>query len=131
MDSLLNLNSNFDRCYKRKTARLSLLSKLRFYIDQIAASAIYRFMILPTFMYCSILHLKLTQTQIDKLSSFHAQALKVVFANENLDQELPSAIYVNKIRACKIVRKCLSNDICDYFKDYLTLQYHKKKTRNN
>ena len=123
VDSLLNLNSNFDRCYNRATGRLRLLGKLRFYMDQAAASAIYRLMILPTFTYCGILHLKLTQTQINKLSSFHARALKVVFKNGIVDQdhELPSAINVNKIRACKIVRKCLNNDICDHFKNYFTL----------
>ena len=63
--SLLNLNSDFDRCYKRATGRLRLLGKLRFYVDQAAASTIYRLMILPTFTYCRILHLKLTQTQIN------------------------------------------------------------------
>ena len=102
-------------------------------MDQAAASAIYRLMILPIFTYCGILHLQLTQTQINKLSSFHARALKVVFKNGILDQdhELPSAIDVNKIRACKIVCKCLNNDICDHFKNYFTLQYHEKQTRNN
>ena len=32
VDSLLNLNSNFDRCYKGATGRLRLLVKLRFYM---------------------------------------------------------------------------------------------------
>ena len=90
-------------------------------------------MILPTLTYCGILHLQLTQTQINKLSSFYDRAVKVVFKNGNLDQDhnLPSAINVNKIRACKVVRKCLNNDICEHFKDYFTLQNHGKHTRNN
>ena len=133
VDSSLNLNSNFDSCYKRAAGRLRLLEKLRIYLDQAAANAIYCSMILPTLAYCGILHLQLTQTQINKLSSFYDRAVKVVFKNGNVDQDhnLPSAINVNKIRACKVVRKCLNNDICEHFKDYFTLQNHAKHTRNN
>ena len=61
--------------------------------------------------------------------------MKVVFKNGNVDQDhnLPSAINVNKIRACKIVRKCLNNDIYEHFK--LTILLCKilvnMHTRNN
>jgi hypothetical protein len=48
VDSSLNLNSNFDSCYKRAAGRLRLLEKLRIYLDQAAANAIYCSMILPT-----------------------------------------------------------------------------------
>ena len=35
-----------------------------------------------------------------------------------------------KIRACKLVRKCIDEDICDVFKDHFTIQNHGKGTRN-
>ena len=43
----------------------------------------------------------------------------------------PSVVGANKISACKFVRKCLENDICDILKNYFTLQQHERETRNN
>ena len=34
-------------------------------------------------------------------------------------------------RACKLVRKCLDNDICKNFQGYFELQQHKTQTRNS
>ena len=34
-------------------------------------------------------------------------------------------------RACKLVRKCLDNDICKNFPGYFELQQHKTQTRNS
>ena len=42
-----------------------------------------------------------------------------------------SVINANKMRACKLVRKCLVKDICDHFQNYFTLIEHEKETRNN
>ena len=36
-----------------------------------------------------------------------------------------------KIRACKLVRKCLENDICEHFQNCVFLIGHEKETRNN
>ena len=63
VDSTLNLNSHFDKCFKRASGRLRLLAKLRSYMDNATAATIYRSMILPTFTYCGILQLKLSNTQ--------------------------------------------------------------------
>ena len=38
--------------------------------------------------------------------------------------------YANKMRACKLVRKCLDKDICEHFQNYFTLIEHEKETRN-
>ena len=97
-------------------------------------TTIYCSMILPTFTYCGILQMKFTLTQIKKLLSFHARSLKIVFTNRIValgsGQELPSAINANKIKAYKLVCKCLNND-CLNIKDYFTLQHHEKQTRKN
>ena len=55
IDSTLNLNTFFEKCYKKASSRLSLLAKLRGDLDMKAAKAIYHRMILPTITYCGIL----------------------------------------------------------------------------
>ena len=42
-----------------------------------------------------------------------------------------SVINANKMRACKLVRKCLDKDVCGHFQNYFTLIEHHKETRNN
>ena len=64
VDSTLNLNCHFEKCYKRASSRLRLLGKLRLHLDMTAAKAIYRTMILPTFTFSGILLLKLTETHL-------------------------------------------------------------------
>ena len=49
IDSSLNLNSHFEKCFKRASSRLRLLVKLRDYLDLTATKVIYRSLILPTF----------------------------------------------------------------------------------
>ena len=131
IDGRLNLNPHFEKCFKRATGRLRLLAKLRDYLDIPSAKAIYRTMILPTFTYCGILQLKITQTQLNRLTSLHDWTLLVVFDGAGAGQDRPSVVAGNKIRACKLVRKCLDNDICDILKNYFTLQQHERETRNN
>ena len=36
----------------------------------------------------------------------------------------------SKIRACKLVRKCIDKDICGIFKNHFRIQNHGKETRN-
>ena len=100
-------------------------------MDNATAATIYRSMILPTFTYCGILQLKLSNTQISRLSSFHSRSLKVVYGDETAGKGLMSVINANKMRACKLVRKCLVKDICVHFQNYFTLIEHEKETRNN
>ena len=130
MDTTLNLNSHYDKCFKRATGRLRLLAKLRSCIDN--AKAIYRGMILPTLTYCGILQPKLTNTQISRLSSFHSRSLKIGNCDKTAAKKgLMSVINANKMRACRLARKCLEKDICGHFQNYCTLIEHGKETRNN
>ena len=43
----------------------------------------------------------------------------------------PKDINANKMRACKLIRKCLCKDICEHFQNYFTLIEHEKETRSN
>ena len=55
IDSTLNLNSHFEKCFKSASSRLRLLGKLRDYLDLASAKGICRSLILPTFTYSGIL----------------------------------------------------------------------------
>ena len=103
VDSSLNLNSNFNACYKKASGRLRLLAKIRSYLDQATAATIYHSMVLPTFTYCGILQLKYTNTQMSRLSSLYTRALKIVYGDVRPNQKLTSVVNANKTRACKLV----------------------------
>ena len=36
-----------------------------------------------------------------------------------------------RLRACKLVRKCLERETCEQLQNYFTLQEHERQTRNN
>ena len=131
-DSSLNMNTFFDKCYKKASSRLNLLSKLRHELDTIAAKSIYQSMIMPTFTYCGFYLLCLTQTQTNKLESFHKRAERIV--NRNCKNEtvlLQSIPNANKKRACIFVKSCIDGKVIDCFKKYFVLSSHGKNTRNN
>ena len=111
--------------------RLGLLAKIRDSFDLTSAKAVCDAMILPTFTYCRVLQLKLTSTQAKRLSSFHDRCLKIINGNTKNPTAIQSVINAKSSRACKLVRKCLDNDICETFQGYFELQKHKTQTRNN
>ena len=108
-----------------------LSTNIRDHLDLPAAKAIYRTMIMPVFTYCGILQLNLSQTQLTRLSLFHDRSMSVVYKGEQASDHIISVVNANKLRACKLVHKCIDNDICDLFKSYFTIQHHGKETRNN
>ena len=101
VDSTLNLNTNFELCYKRASGRLRLLSKLRCFLDSTTACKLYHSMIVPVVTYCGILNLKLTTGQSRKLAALHERAIR------------------------------MNNDICDSLQSHITTHEHIKMTRNN
>ena len=131
IDSSLNLNSHFDKCFKRATSRLRLLGKLRDYLDLTAAETIYCSLILPTFTYSGILLLKLTDTQLRRLASFHNRSVRTMQGNLNTSGRTQSFVSANYIRACKLVRKCIDKEICDTSQGYFEINDHNMRTRNN
>ena len=131
IDSTLNLNTHFEKCFKRASSRLRLLAKIRDSLDLTSAKAVYDSMILPTFTYCGVLQLKLTSTQARRLSSFHDRCLKIINGNSKNPTAIQSIANAKWTRACKLARKCLDNDICENFQGYFELQQHKIQTRNS
>ena len=51
IDATLNLNSHFDKAFKKAAGRLKLLEKLRHQIDMKTATRIYNTMIVPILTY--------------------------------------------------------------------------------
>ena len=130
VESTLNLTYHFEKCYKRASSRLRLLIKLRPHLDMTAATAIYRTMIQPTFTFSGILLLKLTETQTKRLSAFHDRFKRIVLGDSDTCDEIQSVVNANKVRACKLVRKCIDKDISDAFQGYFNSNAHTVRTRN-
>ena len=72
-------------------------------------------MIMPVFTYCGVLQMNLSETKMNQLKAFHDRCLKVVYDGEKSNEGLPSVVNANKIRAYKLVRKCIDKDICGTF----------------
>ena len=70
VDHTLNLNSYFDKTYKKMTSRLRLLNKLRSSMTASEVANIYNMVIVPLFSSCSLLKLTLTQTQENRILVF-------------------------------------------------------------
>lgn len=126
LDSKLNLNMNFEKKYKKVAGRLTLLSKMRQYINVDAATKIYEMVIVPIILYSSSIHLKLTNTQIKQLSSLDSRAKKIIGGTK----PVKSILSRMKIQSCILVRKCLNGETCDNFYGYFERNTHSRQTRN-
>ena len=78
VDHTLNLNTYFDKIYRKMNSRLRLLNKLRSNITASAAASIYNMVIVPLFSYCSLLKPTLTQTQVNRILSFERRAKEII-----------------------------------------------------
>ena len=130
IDSTLNLNTNFELCYKRASGRLRLLSKLRCFLDSTTACKLYRSMIVPVVTYCGILNLKPTTGQSRKLAALHERARRIIGMRAK-ECSVLSPERSNIKRACILVHNILNNDICDALQSHITTHEHIKTTRNN
>ena len=65
VSSSLDLNSHFEKSYKKAAGRLRLLARLRKYLDLKSAKEIYCSMILPVFTYCGVLEMNLSETKVN------------------------------------------------------------------
>jgi hypothetical protein len=121
----LTLSSHFDKCYKRASSRLRLVSKIRDHLTVSSAEKLFVSMIIPIMTYCCISNLKYTKSQENKLESLRRRASAIV------GKEVKSIRNLQKKRVCEIVRQCLMGDICDEMKEKFTPLEHKYLTRNN
>jgi len=126
VDSKLSLNKNFNSVYKKASARLRLLSALRFQMDDLTTSRVYDTMVTPLITFNSIINLNLNLTQQSKLTSLDNRARAITN-----NAQLPSVRSKILRNACCIVRKSLDGNICSNFVNYFGKLNHTKSTRNN
>ena len=69
LDSSLNLESHFDKMYKRAAGRFNLLRRIRPLIDKSSAEKIYKAMIQPVFTYCGTLGLCWSRSSKSRIES--------------------------------------------------------------
>ena len=131
VDSSLNMNTFFDKCYQKAPSCLNLLAKLRHELDTNAAKSIYQSMIMPTFTYCGLELLCLTNTQANKLESFHKRAERIVNTNDENRTVLQSISNANKKCVCAFVKLCLDHEVTDSFKECFVFCKYNKNTKNN
>ena len=124
LDQQLNLAENFDKKYKKASAKLGLLRKLKPLMTIKAANAVYTSAIIPALNYNCIIQLNLTQTQLKKLKSIEARASSILKSKTcNLKHEIDK-------HAILLVRKCLNGKVCTNFHDYFIINEHNARTRN-
>jgi hypothetical protein len=124
----LNMNSNFDQCYKKASSRLRLINKLRSHMTAEACAALYQTMVIPILTYCGIVHLNKTRTQFERSNALHERARRII--SNNAARNLRSPESINKTKALTIVRKCIEGSIVENFGNYFETINHTKNTRN-
>ena len=82
--------------------------------------------IVPVLLYSSLIHLQLTATQAKKIKSIERRAKKIIGGEKKICGLERRA----KKKACKLVRKCLDNELCYHFDGYFQINEHGKNTRN-
>ena len=112
LDSSLNLESHFDKMYKRAAGRFNLLRRIRPLIDKSSAEKIYKAMIQPVFTYCGSLGLCLSRSRKSRIKSIERRSQKVIGGNDQV-QTVKSLI---KRHSCKLVFDCLQDNVFTPFK---------------
>ena len=124
LDPTLTMANNFDKSYKKASGRLSLLSKMRLFLNAEAASKIYEMVIVPILLYSTLIHLNITETQRRKFSSIERRAKNIIGG------DVYSIEKMRKKKSCNVVKKCLVGELCTPFNDYFVINEHVKSTRN-
>ena len=87
----------------------------------LAAMKILDMVIMPLLTYSSIINLKLTKTQSNKLLSPECRASRII------GKKVKSIECIIKKRAINMAYKIVMNDnVCENFNDYFAINYHAK-----
>ena len=78
LDKHLNLHQHFDNVYKKASAKVKLLSRIREKVSPYVAESICKSMIRPLLLYCYTLQLSLPQGTVNKLQYIQNRAAKIV-----------------------------------------------------
>jgi hypothetical protein len=125
VDRHLNFNVNFEKVYKKASARLKLLKHLRYYLTQEAAYKIYTMMIVPMLTYRGPVKLSFTKTQENRFKSLERRAKQII------GRAVPGILNSIKKEALILVKRSLENATCSNFEGYFKIHQHTKSTRNH
>ena len=114
----------------RNIRKLLVECKVKPYLNQAAAFAIFNMMIVPLLTYCSIINLNCTLTHKRLVSSIEKRADIIVNRNHVKKLKISSIDHLIKKKACVIVCECLNGQMYTPFKNYFTLNKHSAGTRN-
>ena len=108
VDHTSNLNSHFDKTYKKMTSRLRLLNKLRPNMTASAAASICNMVFVPLFSYCSLLKPTLTSTQVNRILSFERRAKEIIGYKQRQKKQV-NLVNIRKQRIGSFVHKVSSH----------------------
>jgi len=100
---------------------------MRMYLNIEAAYKIFEMVILPLLLYSSLINLQLSTTQRRRLCSIERRAKQIIGGTKKVG----SIEKLMKKKACKIVKKCLDDEVCTQFKGYFKINHHSRTTRNS
>ena len=130
IDSTLNLNSHFDKVFKKAAGRLKLLEKLLHQMDMKTATTIYNTMIVPILTYYSVHLINRKLIHQRNLKSFVTRAKNIINKNSSQPINLHPLEIIAEQRLCLFVRKCLDKNTIEHFQTYFELLQHRIGTRN-
>ena len=131
LTSTLNLNSQFNINYRKASARLKLLAKIRHQLTVQAAINVFNHMIVPLFSYCSLLKLSFSNTQLNMLKSIENRARAIVLKYDSTVSFSPKIRNAEKLKVCSFVHDVINNNVSYPFTEYFRLKSTKSHTRNN
>ena len=130
LDPALNLETHFNKTYKKAAGRVNLLRRIRSSIDLLSAERIY----MPVFTYCGSTGLGWSDTHKRLIGNIERRSLTIIApnsSNHSADLRVPSVDSILKRSACLFVFNCLHGNVCNPFKDYFVKTNHALNTRNN
>ena len=129
IDHSLDLNSHFERTYKKMTTRLRLLNRMRTFLTADAALTAINMLIVPLFTYCCLFKPVFNQMQTNRIKSFERRTQKIIAAGEPLNCNV-NLLDCGKRRVCEFVQDVLLGNVKPPLNDYFTVVNTKPNARN-
>ena len=134
LDPTMNLETHFNKTYKKAAGRVNLLRRIRSSIGLLNAERIYRAMIMPVFTYCGTTGLGWSDTSKRLIGNIERRSLAIIApnsSNHSADLRIPSVDSILKRNACLFVFNCLHGNVCNPFKNYFMKTNHALNIRKN
>ena len=120
LDPTLNLETHFQKMYKKAAGRVNLLRRIRSSIDTLSAQRIYQSMIMPIFTFCGYNSLGWSESRKRMIRSIETRSLEIISQKcspQNCDLRVLKIDNFLQKRACRFVFDCLTGAVCFPFKD--------------